>query len=53
MKEVLNKNTIDTTNNTISFLNNLLEDDLNTTGIKGQDLSHHMGKKGCGKEPTC
>ena len=31
---MLNKNTIDTANNTINFLNGLTEDDLKTTNIK-------------------
>ena len=34
MKEALNKNPIDTPNNTISFLNGLNEDDLKSTNIK-------------------
>ena len=34
VKEVLNKNPIYTTNNTISFLNGLTEDDLKAAGIK-------------------
>ena len=34
VKEVLNKNPIDTANNTISFLNGLTKDDLKTANIK-------------------
>ena len=34
LKEALNKNHVDTTNNTIIFLNNLSEEDLRTMGIK-------------------
>ena len=34
VKEVLNKNPIYTTNNTDSFLNGLIEDDLRAAGIK-------------------
>ena len=34
MKEALNKNPIDTTNNIVSFLNGLSKDDLKTLGIK-------------------
>ena len=34
VKEVLNKNPIDTANNTLSFLSGLTEDDLKTTNIK-------------------
>ena len=34
MKEDLNKNPIDTTNNTVNFLNGLSKDDLKKLGIK-------------------
>ena len=34
VKEALNKNTVDTTNNTTNFLNTLVEEDLRTMGIK-------------------
>ena len=34
VKEFLNKNPIDTTNNTVSFLNGLIEDDLKAAGIR-------------------
>ena len=49
MKEVLNRKYIDTTNDTISFLNGLSEDDLKTMGIKDRISVITWGRKIVGK----
>ena len=49
VKEDLNKKPIDTTNNTINFLNDLSEDDLKIMGIKDRISVITWGRKVVGK----
>ena len=49
MKEALNKNPVDTTKNTINFLNKQYEDYLRTMGIKGRIVLITWARKVVGK----
>ena len=49
VKETLNKKPIDTTNNTVNFLNGVSEDDLKNTRIKDRILVITWAKKVVGK----
>ena len=53
VKEALNRKPIDTSRNTINFLNTFSEEELRTMGIKDSILvitwSNHLGQESCGK----
>ena len=49
VKEYLNKNTVDTTNNKINFLNTLSEEGLRTMGIKDKITVITQARKVVGK----
>ena len=49
VKESFNKKHVDTTNNTINFLNTLLDEDLSTMGIKDRIIVITLVRKVVGK----